>query len=336
MNYRTITISFLLLSFCTSVNAAPDYVTAWPKKVKVESPDPVLGDKPYWEYWSYSKFFAQTFKGFSEDRIDPELKNGIYAIALRIYKRNLWEGVNSDYPKQYSCEYDIYFDNAFKLPFNKKNRKNISPDYPENVTPSVVRIHLKKNIGLNLDNIVTLTRGVSVSPRIFSFPMDGRFAGFGVKIYYPDITPTISMIVLGQGVSSCKVISPLKKGGAHWISLLGKTSVLPYITSAIDGIYNPNIKEVDLNSNEMNFNNGYFKVPDKFYKQVLPKVTLAKVVNKCIYKEHAISIAMKKSNKKNDAWKEISERCNDIKKYGLISDPYLDSSREHGLTETGY
>ena len=336
MNYRTITISFLLLFFCTSVNAAPDYVTAWPKKVKVESPDPVLGDKPYWEYWSYSKFFAQNFKGFPEDKIDPELKNGVYAIALRIYKRNLWENTNSEYPKQYSCEYDVYFNNALKLPFNKKNRKYLHPKYPGNVTPSIVRIHLENNNDLKLDNIVTLTRGVSVLPLIFSLPMDGRYSTFGVKIYYPDITPTISMIVLGQGVSSCEVIAPLKNGGSHWISLLGKAPAYTYKSSAIGGIYNPNITYRKINLNEMNFNNGYFKVSDRFYQQVLPKVTLAKVVNKCIYKEHAISIAMKKSNKKNDAWKEISERCTDIKKIGLISDPYLHSSREHGLTETGY
>lgn len=27
----------------------PEYVKAWPKQVAVEKPDPVLGDKPYWE-----------------------------------------------------------------------------------------------------------------------------------------------------------------------------------------------------------------------------------------------------------------------------------------------
>ncbi|MFZ5614627.1 MAG: hypothetical protein ACOY4L_07335 [Pseudomonadota bacterium] len=82
----------------------------------IEQPDPVLGDKPYWEHWVYGESFARRFVGttdgqrFSVEKADPELKGRLHALVLRIYKKNLWDFLNSDYPEQYACEIDVYFE----------------------------------------------------------------------------------------------------------------------------------------------------------------------------------------------------------------------------------
>jgi len=76
----------------------------------------VLGDKPYWEHWVYGESFARRFVGttdgqrFSVEKADPELKGRLHALVLRIYKKNLWDFLNSDYPEQYACEIDVYFE----------------------------------------------------------------------------------------------------------------------------------------------------------------------------------------------------------------------------------
>lgn len=103
-------LGLIAISLCGQAWAAPDYVTAWPKQVQVEKPDPVLGDKPFWEHWVYSESFARRFKGFPADKADPELKGGgLEAMALRIFKKNFWQELNPNYPEQYACEIDVYF-----------------------------------------------------------------------------------------------------------------------------------------------------------------------------------------------------------------------------------
>lgn len=68
----------------TPLPPRPDYVTAWPKQVPVEKPDPVLGDKPYLEIWSYSKEFGKRFKGFPIEGADtPTVRPGPAGQALR-------------------------------------------------------------------------------------------------------------------------------------------------------------------------------------------------------------------------------------------------------------
>jgi len=63
-------------------SAAPDYVTAWPRQVAVDKPDPVLGNKPFGEHWAYGETFARRFRDFPLEKVDPELKGG--------HKENIW------------------------------------------------------------------------------------------------------------------------------------------------------------------------------------------------------------------------------------------------------
>ena len=95
----------------------PEYVRAWPKQVTVDKPDPILGDKLVCEYWIYSERFAKRFQGFALENADKELKDSpIQAIALRIYKKNMWMGVDSSYPEEYVTDVDLYFDDSIKIP----------------------------------------------------------------------------------------------------------------------------------------------------------------------------------------------------------------------------
>jgi len=336
--------SFLIIAlvvfYSSLINAAPDYVTAWPKKVKVETPDPVLGDKPYWEYWSYSKVFAKKFKGFDINKINLEINNDVYSIVLRIYKKNLWKRLNPDYPKQYACEFDIYFNSDFEIPTKVRNKKLYLQPYPKKITSSINRLVLINGTKLEVKESKTSTHYTLVSPNVFSSPIDGRYASFGIKLYYPNFIPGISMVTLGQGVSNCKLIAPLKKEGSHWISLFAN---LPFKKvnfaggpSAIYSNYRHEIKNIKFSSSSNNIENGYFKIPNNLYLASLPKVTLAKVLNSCIYKEKVGNHSSKNREKDSAMWKEISERCSNIRKFGLISNPYLKLPRENGLSELGY
>jgi len=340
MTYLPVKSVLLLFVLFQSVVAAPEYVTSWPKKVIVDIPDPVLGDKVFWEYWNYSKLFSSKFEGFEESKADPKLSNNIQAIVLRIYKKNLWSRVRADYPKQYACELDVYFDNTLNIPLVERKRKYKPSSYPSNISMSVNRINLKNGKNIVLKNLITDTHIASVSPKVFSIPVDGRYASFGIKHYFKNITPNISMVVLGQGVSNCKITAPLKKNGSHWFSLLG---YLPFDNKRTHGGPSPIMQSYSLKygnlkmeKSNFNFNKGYFQLTSKFHQMVLPKLTLVKALNNCIYKEKVGNQSLEVRNKNKAKWEEIKSRCDDIRKSGIISDPYLYYSREQGLNESGY
>ncbi|MBU1404539.1 MAG: hypothetical protein KKA71_03765 [Proteobacteria bacterium] len=90
----------------------PGYVTAWPRKVEVAKPDPVLGDKPFQEIWAYNKAFAKRFKNLPPEGITEDFFPGAYALVFRVYKEIIFKG----YPEQYRCEYDFYFDSSIRIP----------------------------------------------------------------------------------------------------------------------------------------------------------------------------------------------------------------------------
>jgi len=331
-NFRIKTV-LLFLIFSQQVIAAPDYVTAWPKRVNVEKPDPVLGKRIYWEQWLYNKTFAKTFKGFSIDGANKNISKSVHAIALRIYKRNLWSGVNPDYPKQYTCELDIYFDNSIKIPLTARKREYKPRQYPDNVSESIQRLLLINGTKPVQNNLVNKLQITSVTPLVFPVPFDGRYASFGIAKYYKNITPSMSMVVLGQGIPSCQILAPLKNGGSHWVSLIDK---FPFKAISPEGQlrghasgYNPYYDGFEFNLKLIKSNKNYFRIPLKFYKLLLPKLTLVNVLNSCINVEYSLS-------RKNKTNRETSERCSDIRINGLISDPYLRYPREQGLTNYGY
>lgn len=113
----------------------PEYVTAWPKQVPVEKPDPVMGDKPFWETWAYSPEFAQRFKGFPIEAAEPELSPGMHAMVFRIFKEVIFTG----YPEQYRCEYEVYFDSSTQIPLSESPRTP-DPSYARNVPPGYTRL----------------------------------------------------------------------------------------------------------------------------------------------------------------------------------------------------
>ncbi|MDH4321531.1 MAG: hypothetical protein OEV73_08555 [Desulfobulbaceae bacterium] len=72
----------------------PEYVTAWPRKVAVAKPDPVLGDKPFQEIWAYNKEFAKRFKNLPPEGATEDFSPGAYAMVFRVYKKIIWKSFN--------------------------------------------------------------------------------------------------------------------------------------------------------------------------------------------------------------------------------------------------
>ncbi|MHB8983633.1 hypothetical protein [Thiobacillus sp.] len=319
--------------------AAPAYVTAWPREVPVEKPDPVLGDKPFWEFWVYGEAFARRFKGFPVEKADSGLSKGkLQAMTLRIYKKNFWQEINPDYPEQYACEIDVYLDSTISLPLSESgNPKRVFPAYPRGVMASYHR--LAPNVAGDKTAIDT-SRPVRVSlkkqPVILAVPLDGRFAQFGVLEYYPSLVPGLSVLTLLSGFE-CKVAAPLQKGGAHWLSLHGTrpwdmTEGGP--PKAMYGQYDHNV-ELAFDPDPDPESKGYLRIPKAFNEAALQKAALIKVMNWCIHKKHAHANPKGKSMPKEN-WQPIAYRCEKAEQHGrILPDPQYHSGKD-GLQDTGY
>lgn len=327
----------LALSFQSQ--AVPDYVTAWPKQVPIEKPDPVLGDKLYWEHWVYSESFAKRFKGFIVESADPELKDSqLHAIVLRIFKRNLWAGVNDSYPKQYACEIEIYFDSSLSIPLSAKI-KDPAKRYPTVAAPGYSRLDpYNEEDRLAIAQSQSVTTYPQRSPVVFSVPLDGRFTTFGLREYRHNLAPFISVAVLSQAAAhgGCEVTAPLQRGGAHWLSLTGER---PWdmmeggSPKAVHGLYGLR-DAVTFAPGSDPESKGYVRIPEAFYKAALPKAALIKVLNWCIRQRHSPSNW--KVNGRNVTFEEMTHRCEEVEQNGsILPDPRYHPGKE-GLQDTGY
>lgn len=331
----------LLFTCCLSglAIAAPDYVTAWPKQVQVEKPDPVLGNKPFWEHWVYSEAFAKRFKGFPIEKADPEMTGGIKAIVLRIFMRNVWQELNPDYPEQYDCEIDVYFDNKLSLPPTKsKVPYKPRPGYPNGISASYQRLApYEEDDQAAIRDSQPVRAYMKKQPVIFAEPFDGRFAQFGVWEYRQSLAPGLSVISLLSGLGpygvGCSVTAPLQEGGVHWLSLLGerpwdKREGAP--PKAIHGTYDPR-KSFSFDSGPDPESKGFFRVPEAFNKAALPKAALIKVLNWCIHNEKVGNRPIPE-----DASRSIANRCAEARMNGrILPDPLYHPGKET-LQEYGY
>lgn len=295
----------------------PAYVKAWPKQVAVEKPDPVLGDKPYWEFWVYSEAFAKRFKGFPPEGADPELKGGVHAMVARIFKSNRWSGVNPNYPEQYAYEMDIYFDNSIKLPLSERPHKSSDDEYPRSVPVSYLRLvpfdaqdeqalHVSELAPMHLKNAL---------PAIFvDQPLDGRFSSLGMWGYRPNLVPGLATISLSTSVLMGSMVAPKAEKGIIWLSLSGDN---PYgIKGPQERSYIRDIKlTFDPGPNPERA--GYIRMPEALYKAMLPKEALIKVLNWCIGEEFAHSTRRGKHVSK-EVWDGISRRCRDAEEQGKV------------------
>lgn len=318
-------------------SAAPDYVTAWPRQVAVDRPDPVLGDKPFGEHWVYSETFARRFKGFPIKEADSELKGGIQAMVLRIFKMNFWQELNPDYPEQYACEIDVYFDNRLSLPPTESRApyKARAP-YPKGISASYQRLQANDEGDQGaIREPQSMRAHMKKQPVIFPHPFDGRFSQFGVRKYYPSLVPGLSVITLLSGFN-CEVTAPLPSGGGHWLSLLGER---PWDKreggppKAIHGLYQRDISPA-FEPGPDPTSQGYFRVPEAFSKAALPKAALVKVLNWCIHQERYQSDW--KVSGRTITVREILQRCEEAKQHGqILPDPRYYPNKD-GLQDTGY
>jgi hypothetical protein len=307
----------------------PTYVTAWPRKVEVAKPDPVLGDKPFQEIWAYNKAFAKRFKNLSPEGATEDFSPGAYALVFRVYKEVIFDG----HKEQYRCEYDFYFDNSIRIPLSDKPTWVDKYTYPQGVTESYVRLEPQSEPDRQALRVAKPTV-VDVKQRALILadgPLDGRFATLGIA-YYSDLAPRLAMVRLTT-MFNCEALAP-KAGTNHfWLSLFGNR---PYkegrLSKALHGSYLPRLQGSFEPGPEPAKNGYFFRVPEKFYRAVLPKVTLAKALNDCIGRRYASTLPNKASAEK---WAEIFAACEDMEHNGTIYN-LLGGKISEGLSELGF
>lgn len=318
----------------------PAYVTAWPKQVQVEKPDPVLGDKLVWEHWIYSEKFAKRFEGFDIANADSELQDSpIQAIVLRFYKYNFWKIVNKSYPLQYTCNIDIYFDDSIKIPvINRAKRFADWMNYPKGINASYKQLEPKSDNDKNMILLATPINSIIKNPAIFSDkPLDGRFARLGVRDYIPILVDGISMVSLQAGVEN-SIIGPKSLTGVFWLSLFSELPFSGELSHASMGSY----RDMDDIKNFPGIHpeeRGYICLPQSFQHIALPKVTLIKDLNRCIAAQYSHENPVATSEKATQAYNEFSKWCEDAEKNGIIFNPsdYLfQRPKRNGLFETGF
>lgn len=326
-----------LLGLAALAWAAPDYVTNWPKQVPVEKPDPVLGDKPFWEFWVYSESFAKRFKGFPVEKANPELKNGLRAMVFRIYKTNLWQGLNPDYPEQYACEWDVYFDNSLVVPLTGRPKGFTPTPYPKHVSASYARLdphEVSDRQALKASQPVA--SNPKQAPLVFATPLDGRYKSYRVREYRPEFVSGLAVLIFEAGMN-CEATAPLQEGGSHWLSLQGerpysrhKDGKDPTLWGAVHGSYQSGIKST-FDPSLHTKSKGYFRVPEAFNKAALPKVTLVKVLNWCINQRYARDTRpIHIKGMSDEAWQAFDARCRAVEEHGVI-----DSTTYPGKAATG-
>lgn len=307
----------------------PEYVTAWPRKVEVAKPDPVLGDKPFYEVWAYNKEFAKRFKNLPPEGATEDFSPGAYALVFRVYKTVLWKSFN--YPPQYACEYDLYFDNSVRIPLSERPIK-VVPQYPPGFTESYRRLEpVSESDRQALANVKATPFEVQQWPAIFADgPLDGRFATFGVG-YYPDLAPGMSMVRF-SAMRNSQAIAPKRDGTHLWLSLFGKH---PYLEGprgkAFSGSYMRGVQG-SFKPGPTSDKEGYFRMPEVFYHAVLPKVTLAKALNDCIGQRHSYALPNKGSA---ETWAKVFSACEDMEQNGTIYEVIGGRVRE-GLPDLGF
>ena len=330
----------VLLGVSLWARVIPEYVTAWPKQVAVDKPDPVLGDKLVWEQWIYSERFAKRFKGFPQDQADQEFKDSpVQAIALRIYKKNLWMGVNDSYPEQYATDIDLYFDNTIKIPLSDKQRiYKKSDNYPEGITESYKSL---KPIDTNDKQALLTVKPVDfyLTPVIiFTAPLDGRFSSLGTT-YYPNLVDGMSLLSLKSRILG-GVAVPLANNGSLWLSLFGARSYNNQVItdSPIAAIGSYTETKGDFIVEEHSKMHGFIRLPKTFTGMALAKMALINDLNYCINQEH-VHANSKHKTETQKSYDEFMGWCSDTKKQGKIFEPrdyMFKRPKGDGLLNTGF
>lgn len=307
----------------------PAYVTAWPRKVGVAKPDPVLGDKPFQETWAYNKEFAKRFKNLPPEGATEDFSPGAYALVFRVYKQILWKSIKG-YPEQYRCEYDFYFDSSIHIPLSDKPSKIIQR--PPGITMSYLRLEpVSESDRQALANAQTTPFEPRQWPAIFADgPLDGRFATFGFA-YYPDLAPGLAMVRV-TALFGDRALAPKAEGTHYWLSLFGTH---PYLErpggKALSGSHMRGMQG-SFNPGPAPNKDGYFRMPEAFYQAVLPKVTLAKALNECINQRHVSSLPNKWPQ---ESWAKVFAACEEMETNGTVYN-VLSGRVSEGLSNLGF
>jgi hypothetical protein len=329
----------------TAAAAAPAYVTAWPRQVEVLQPDPVLGDKPYFEHWVYSRAFAERFRGttdgqtFTPEQADPELEGRkLYALVLRIYKNKLWRSI-PDYPEQYGCEIELYFDPQIRIPETAKRmppgRSDMALRPKEKPGPHFLLAYDPRD-----EEAIRQSRSsefyLARQAVLFTLPPDGRRAPLGGHDYRPTLAPGLAFVrlIAVSFTNDCKIATPLHPaGGESWLSLTG---IDPYLEQRTHGTYSPRFETLSFDPGPDPESRGLFRIPRAFHAVALEKAALVKVMNWCIWARHAHAHPHPRSNMTEEVWKRMEFRCEQAERHGrILPDPRYHPHADR-LMETGY
>jgi len=157
-------------------------------------------------------------------------------------------------------------------------------------------------------------------PMIFvDRPLDGRFSSLGVLEYRPNLVPGLANLSLpAHSVKgACSLAAPKAEEGVLWLSLFGDN---PY---GIVSRYTHQ-SEIYIRDTKLTFDSGsnperagYVRIPETFYRAMLAKSALIKVLNWCISEEFAHSTRRGKHVSK-EVWDGISRRCRDAEEQGKV------------------
>lgn len=311
------------MSLCTLLPALayaqsarlPDYVTAWPSQVQVDKPDPVTGDRSFWELVIHDEAFARRFKGFEVANANRELTPGMQALVFRVYKDVIYK----DRPPLYRCEYETYFDADLRLPVGNPPKfeptKTIDRAYPSNVSPLFRRLEA---LDAGEQKTLANARPAELAPTNFGIyadgKLDGRFQTYNVR-YFPAALPRLSIAVFGGGFN-CSAIAPKPAEAHYWLSILGRR---PYqqgwLATAPAGITYDSTLTRSFEPGRDPAADGYYRIPEIFFRRALDKVTLAKALNICIMNEDLYSSGRALGTELRE---ETFRACNEMRNSGVI------------------
>lgn len=146
-------------------------------------------------------------------------------MVARIFKLDLWRGVNPNYPKQYVCHLDVYFDSSIKLPLSERAWSRPPPEYPQDVSPSYRRV---VPFDAQDEQAIRTSEPASMYPKALPMifvdkPLDGRFSSLGMWEYHPNLLPGLAHLSLSahSATGACSMVAPKAEKGILWLSLFG-------------------------------------------------------------------------------------------------------------------
>lgn len=126
--------------FVSSATSEPLDPTKWPRQVPIRQPDPILGNAPVLEIWSYDKQFAERFEGFPVEQAEPKMPQGTHAVVLKVYRERLT--TYNEY--QYQCVSEYFVSD--KIPVSREKPLAVDIEiYKKLIQPTIYKLKARSD-----------------------------------------------------------------------------------------------------------------------------------------------------------------------------------------------